>query len=79
MSIPKQAVIWDESRNSSRERRPEPNAVRNALASLAALRRSDPALVQWVLDGHPNLTDDEHVARFGVSYRRGQTKAATDG
>ncbi len=69
MTIPRQAVVWDETRNSSRERRPSPTALADCRASLSALRRNDPALVQWIEDGHPTLTEAEHVERFGAPYK----------
>ena len=45
-------------------------AVEAALEACADLRRRDPELVRWIEDGHPTLTDAEHVARFGKPYRR---------
>lgn len=69
MSIPKQASWWDHSRNTSAVFQPLPNALPDALRSLAALRRNDPALVRWIEDGHPTLTEEEHVERFGEPYQ----------
>lgn len=66
--IPKQSSVWDATRNTSRQRPVNPNALPELLRSLAALRRSDPALVRWIEDGAPNLTDAEHVRRFGHPY-----------
>jgi hypothetical protein len=60
---------WDGRRNTSQRREVEPGALQRCLDSLAALRRNDPALVQWVEDGHPNLTAAEHRARFGCDYK----------
>ena len=68
MALPRQSSVFDESRNTSRVRPPAPDALPNALRALAQLRRSDPALVQWLEDGHPTLTDAEHVERFGAPY-----------
>ena len=62
--------MWDESRNSSQTRRPSLTALADCEKALAALRRNDPALVAWVEEGHPLLTEDEHQARFGKPYRR---------
>lgn len=45
-----------------------PGPLRDALAATAALRRDDPALAKWILQGHPNLTEREHVERFGGPY-----------
>lgn len=70
MSIPRQSAVWDESRNSSQTRPPAANALRDALTALSALRRNDPDLVKWVEDGHPLLSEEEHVARFGHAYHR---------
>lgn len=60
---------FDEHRNTSRTWAVPPNALPDALKSLAALRRSDPALVQWLEDGHPRLTEASHSERFGEPYR----------
>ncbi len=60
---------WDERRNTSRVFAVAPHAFKDATVSLAALRRDQPALVRWLEDGHPTLTHDEHVARFGEPYR----------
>ncbi len=68
MAIPQQASVWDEGRNTSRLRRPSPTALPDALKALAQLRRSHPELVRWLEDGHPRLTEAEHVERFGESY-----------
>lgn len=65
MAIPKQKSVWDDKRNTSRVRPVPPDALPNALAALARLRASDPALVKWIEDGYPTLTEDEHVQRFG--------------
>jgi len=69
VSLPRQSAIFDERRNSSRVFPVPPDALPNALRALAALRREQPALVAWLEDGHPSLTDAEHVARFGESYK----------
>jgi hypothetical protein len=63
--IPRQAAVWDESRNSSAVRPPAPGALRDALVAMENVRCSDPALAQWIEEGHPYLTEDDHVARFG--------------
>lgn len=47
-----------------------PGSVAAALAALRNLRRTHPALVTWILDGHPTLTEAEHLQRFGEPYRR---------
>lgn len=59
---------YDEHRNSSRVFGVPPNALPDALKSLAALRLSDPALVQWLEDGHPRLSEATHSERFGGPY-----------
>jgi hypothetical protein len=61
---------FDERRNTSRVWPVSPNALPEALSALAALRRNDPALVCWIEDGHPRLTESEHRERFGCDYRR---------
>ena len=60
---------WDERRNTSQVFPVPPDALPNALRALAALRRDQPALVQWIEDGHPTLTEAEHLERFGEPYR----------
>ena len=69
---------FDERRNTSRVWPVPPNALPDALRSLTALRRTDPALVQWIEDGHPNLTEADHLERFGEPYRRRPRRAAPD-
>jgi len=61
---------FDERRNTSRVWPVPPNALPEALRSLRALRLSDPALVQWIEEGHPTLTEAEHLERFGAPYKR---------
>ncbi len=46
-----------------------PGAVQEALRTLERFRRDEPAMVQWLLDGHPTLTDEEHIERFGEAYK----------
>lgn len=65
---------WDERRNSSRVFPVAPDALPKALDALAAMRRNDPALVQWILDGHPSLTEFEHRERFGEPYQATRSK-----
>jgi hypothetical protein len=59
---------WDYGRNTSAVRPPAPGALKRALQALAALRARDPALYKWISDGHPTLTEAEHIARFGGPY-----------
>lgn len=73
-TIPRQAAVWDEARNSSQLRMPSPTAGADCARALAALRRSQPALVQWVEDGYPTLTDEEHIQRFGEPYGRARSR-----
>ncbi len=61
---------FDESRNTSRGFRVPHDALPNALKALAYLRRTNPALTKWIEDGHPNLTEAEHVERFGEPYTK---------
>ena len=70
MSIPRQSSIWDDSRNSSQVKLPAPDAFPKAVRALAGLRDTHPELVQWIVDGHPTLTEAEHLERFGVPYDR---------
>lgn len=46
----------------------ETEQSRALLRALAHLRATDPALVKWIEDGHPNLTDEEHFQRFGHAH-----------
>lgn len=69
-AIPKQAAVWDERRNSSQTLAASPTAQRELTENLRRLREQDPALVRWIEDGYPNLTDEEHYARFGHYYGR---------
>lgn len=76
-AIPAQPSIWDARRNTSMVHAVPPNALPDALAALAALRRTDPTLVAWIEAGHPNLTEHEHVARFGESYTATRSRKAS--
>lgn len=67
-AIPRQSAIWDDHRNSSAVFDVPPHAADEALEALARLRRDDPALVKWICDGAPRLTEAEHVERFGEPY-----------
>ena len=67
--IPKQTSRWDERRNTSQVFPVPSDALPTALRSLAALRRDQPALVQWIEDGHPTLSEAQHLKRFGEPYR----------
>lgn len=68
-AIPKQSSTWDERRNTSQVRPVPPDALPNALRALATLRRDQPALVAWLKDGAPTMTEAEHLERFGEPYR----------
>lgn len=69
MSVPRQTSVWDEHRNTSRVFPVTEQDVENARRALARFHAESPALVQWLRDGHPTLTEAEHVARFGEPYR----------
>lgn len=68
MAIPKQSSVWDDKRNTSRVQPVPADAYPNAMRALIRLRATDPALVKWIEDGYPTLTDAEHVQRFGEPY-----------
>jgi hypothetical protein len=68
MSLPRQHVGFDEHRNTSRVWPVTPQDAENARRALAAFARDCPELRQWIIDGHPHLTEAEHVARFGGPY-----------
>jgi hypothetical protein len=67
-ALPRQASWWNHSRNTSAVFQPPPNALPDARRALAILRRDHPDLVQWLLNGHPTMTEAEHFERFGVHY-----------
>lgn len=67
-------AVFDERRNSSRVFGVPPDALPNALRALERLRRDDPELVSWIEAGHPLLTHDEHVRRFGVPWAATSTR-----
>ena len=70
MSIPKQASVWDDKRNTSRVQPVPPNVYPDAMRALARLRATHQALVQWIEDGYPTMTEAEHYERFGEPYKR---------
>lgn len=70
MAIPKQSVVWDEKRNTSKVHAVPPGALDEALKACRALATQQPELVQWLRDGHPTLTHEQHHARFGEPYKR---------
>jgi hypothetical protein len=72
--IPRQSAVWDERRNSSQVRQPNPNALRDCLASMASWRENNPEHAQWIADGYPALTEAEHIERFGKPYERAKVK-----
>jgi hypothetical protein len=65
--------VWDEHRNTSRVFPVSPDALPAALKACAGI---EPALRRWVEDGHPTLTEAEHVQRFGESYVKHTAKAS---
>ena len=73
MSVPlgrKNVAVFDDHRNSSRVFPVEPGALEAARAASARFCAEQPAHVLWLVDGHPTLTEADHVARFGETYRR---------
>jgi len=64
----KNIAVWDERRNTSRVVPPPPHALADARRALDRLRDDDPELVSWIEAGHPRLSHDEHVRRFGGPY-----------
>lgn len=73
-AIPYQgAPVWDERRNTSQTRPPDPMALENALEATAAFRRNYPRMAAWIAAGCPTIrTDDDHLRWFGVPYERGK-------
>jgi hypothetical protein len=72
VSIPKQSSVWDERRNTSLVIPPPPGAAADALKAVRSYMRRYPRHARWIVDGHPNMTDDEHYARFGMPYKKGE-------
>jgi hypothetical protein len=68
VTLPRQHSPFDERRNTSQVFPVPPNALPDARRALVILRREHPELVRWLLDGHPTLTEAEHVDRFGGPY-----------
>jgi hypothetical protein len=65
----KNVAVYDERRNTSRVFPVAPGALEAALAACARFRAEHPAHAQWLIDGHPTLTEDEHIRRFGSRYQ----------
>lgn len=65
----KNVAVFDEHRNSSRVWPVPPTALPEAESALAAFKRSQPSLYEWVARGAPNLTEAQHVETFGESYK----------
>jgi hypothetical protein len=76
VSVPRQSAVWDRRRNTSQVHAVPPDALPRALSALRVLRATDPALVTWLQDGHPNLTEHEHRERFGCDYTRRPRRVA---
>lgn len=72
MSIPPQASVFDERRNTSRVIKAPPGAVDAALNAIRAYVRKSPKHVRWLLEGHPTMTHEEHYERFGQPYKHGE-------
>ena len=67
--IPRQSAIWDSRRNTSAVKGPPPGAVTDAIRTLERWRWDNPNHADWIEAGHPTMTEDEHVRRFGVTYQ----------
>lgn len=61
---------FDEHRNTSRVFPVPPDALPAFLAAAARWRAENPAMATWLADGHPHLTETDHLARFGESWRK---------
>ncbi len=68
--LPKQTARWDERRNSSQVTPPPPDALPNALRALRHFRETQPELAAWIAEGHPHLTETDHLERFGQPYQK---------
>jgi hypothetical protein len=69
MYVPANVAAFDEHRNSSRVWPVPSGAAKEAARASAAWRERDPAAYQWVVDGHPHLTEADHLARFGEPFK----------
>lgn len=67
---------WDERRNTSRVFPVAPEALGNAQRALASFRRDYPALHSWIAEGAPNLTEADHLVRFGVPYQKASRRGS---
>lgn len=76
MSLPRTYAGFDEHRNTSRVWPVTAQDGENARRALAAFKRDCPELHRWIIDGHPALTEAEHVARFGGQYNGVRRKRA---
>lgn len=65
---------FDEHRNTSRVFGVLPGAGEVAAKACRAWTAANPAHAQWIIDGHPTLTEPEHQARFGEKYRKQTSK-----
>jgi hypothetical protein len=65
------AARWHGRRNTSGITPVEPGALKAATEALDRLHYDQPALVQWIADGYPTMTEAEHVERFGEPYDAG--------
>jgi hypothetical protein len=74
--VPANVARFDERRNSSRVFPVPPDAHKDVLRAVAAWREREPAAYRWLADGHPRLTEDDHVARFGEPYKQRPRRAA---
>lgn len=58
------------------KRKRKPRQTRNvklALAGIERWRTDNPEHARWVEEGYPNLTQSEHIERFGHEHPRSRT------
>lgn len=74
-AIPGQPAVWDDRRNTSQTRQPDPLAVKAALAACRKFREEHPRHAAWVAAGAPPIrSDDDHARWFGESYETSQKR-----
>jgi len=61
---------WDPRRNTSQVFAVPPGSGAEAVKALRAWQQRNPAHYDWVADGAPRLTAEQHLERFGVPYKK---------
>ena len=75
MSIPWQASVWDDHRNTSQVFEVPVGASKDAIRACRSWAETNPAHAQWIADGYPTLSEAEHLERFGEPYKKKAKRA----